>query len=130
MKFIHFTKIFVFLLLSLFFVSFIGVPEDINKALKEGDFGFLKENMNETVELVILEKENVYSKTQAEQILKNFFNSHKPIGFEVLHNGGSDKSKYYIGTLKTERKAFRVYYLLKVKNDKTLIYQLRIESDE
>ena len=86
--------------------------------------------MNETVELVILEKENVYSKTQAEQILKNFFVSHKPTSFEVLHNGGSDKSKYYIGTLKTERKAFRVYYLLKTKNDKTLIYQLRIESDE
>ncbi len=118
------------LFMSLTLVSFIGESDRINQALKEGDYKIIKENMYETVELVILEKENIYSKTQAEQILKQFFQTHKPIGFEVLHNGGSEKSQYYIGTLKTKRKNYRVYYLLKTKESESLIYQLRIESDE
>lgn len=119
-----------FLFFFFILVSFIGEPDKINQALKEGDYEIIKENMNETVELVILEKENVYSKIQAEQILKQFFQSHKPTGFEILHNGGSEKSQYYIGILKTQRKNYRVYYLLKTKESESLIYQLRIESDE
>jgi hypothetical protein len=130
MKLSYFTKITFIILMSLLLLSFVGVQDDIDNALKTGDYKFLGNNMNETVELVILEKENVYSKTQAEQILKNFFISHKPTGFEILHKGGGEKSKYFIGTLKTSRKSFRVYYLLKTKNEKSLIYQLRIESDE
>jgi len=115
---------------SLILLSFIGEPDEINKALKNGDYKIITENMNETVELVILEKENIYSRTHAEQILKQFFKTHQPIGFEILHNGGSKKSQYYIGTLKTKRKNYRVYYLLKIKESESLIYQLRIESDE
>ena len=118
---------FLFVLITAF--SFDS-PNSINKALKSGDYKVIKENMNQTVELVILDKENIYSKTQAEQILKQFFQAHKPIGFEILHNGGSEKSQYYIGTLKTRKNNYRVYYLLKTKDNKSLIYQLRIENDE
>ena len=119
-----------FIFVSLILLSFIGEPDEINKALKNGDYKIITENMNETVELVILEKENIYSRTHAEQILKQFFKTHQPTGFEILHNGGSEKSQYYIGTLKTKRKNYRVYYLLKTKESESLIYQLRIESDE
>ncbi len=115
----------VFLLLS-----FVGEPEDINNALKTGNVDVLKQKMNSTVELVILEKENIYSKVQAEQILKQFFTLHQPISFKVLHNGENDNSQYYIGSLKTKKETYRVYYLLKTKEKKTLLYQLRIEKDE
>jgi len=130
MKNLSVLKSISFLFLFIVLVSFIGEPDKINQALKEGDYKLIKENMNETVELVILEKENIYSKVQAEQILKQFFQSHQPTGFEILHNGGSEKSQYYIGTLKTKRKNYRVYYLLKTKESESLIYQLRIENDE
>lgn len=130
MKKSNFIKSIAFVLLAFVSLSFIGEPDEINKALRTGNTEVLKQNMNSTVELVILEKENVYSKTQAEQILKQFFSGHKPISFEILHNGGNDNSQYYIGSLKTENATYRVYYLLKTKDKKTLLYQLRIESDE
>lgn len=117
----------VFTVVSL---SFIGIPDNINTALKSGDTAALKKYMNSTVELVILDKENIYSKIQAEQVLKQFFSKHKPLVFEVLHHGSNDNSQYYIGSLKTEKETYRIYYLLKTKDKKTLIYQLRIESDE
>ncbi len=107
-----------------------GTSDNINKAIQSGDAFALKKYMNETVELVVLGEENVYSKTQAEQILKQFFSRNKPVKFEVLHNGGSDNSQYFIGSLKTERKTYRVYYLLKKKDGNDLLYQLRIEDDE
>jgi hypothetical protein len=111
-------------------MSFWAEPDEINAALKTGKVSVLKQAMNSTVELVILEKENVYSKIQAEQILKQFFQTHQPISFTVLHNGGSDNSQYYIGNLKTQKGTYRVYYLLKTKEKETLLYQLRIENDE
>lgn len=110
--------------------SFIGIPDDINEALKTGNTGVLKQKMNSSVELVILDKENIYSKTQAEQVLKNFFSANKPLSFKVIHNGGSNTSQYYIGSLKTETNTFRVYYLLKNKGNESKIFQLRIEKDE
>jgi len=116
--------------LATIFMAFISEPDDINKALKTGNTEILMQNMNSTVELVILEKENVYSKVQAEQILKQFFSNHEPVSFEILHNGGNESSQYYIGTLKTKRETYRVYYLLKTKDKLTLLYQLRIETDE
>jgi len=111
-------------------LSFIGIPENINDALKTGDTNALKKFMNSTVELVILDKENIYSKIQAEQVLKRFFTKHRPVKFDVLHHGSNDNSQYYIGSLKTDKETYRIYYLLKTKNNTTLIYQLRIESDE
>jgi hypothetical protein len=110
-------------------VSFLGLPDDVNNALKTGNVAVLKNHMNSTVELVILEQENVYSNIQAEQILKQFFQKNPPKTFEILHTGGNESSKYYIGSLKTDKNTFRVYYLLKTKDHKTLIYQLRIEKD-
>ena len=130
MKKLNFYKYLLIVLIATLSMSFKGETDSINAAFKNGDVSVLTLNMNETVELVILEKENIYSKTQAEQILKRFFSNHKPVGFEVLHNGGSKNSQYYIGSLKTEKGTFRVYYLLKNKDGKSRIFQLRIENDE
>ncbi len=122
---------YLFIFISSFFLfAFVGEPDNVNNALKSGNASALKQYMNSTVELVILEKENVYSNIQAEQILKQFFSQHKPESFQILHNGGNNNSQYYIGLLKTKTESFRIYYLLKIKDKKTLIYQLRIESDE
>jgi len=127
LKFIKFTAL---LIVALSYLSFVGVPDEISSALKTGNTKVLTQKMNTTIELVILDKENVYSNIQAEQILNQFFKTHQPISFKVLHSGGSENSKYYIGSLKTKNETYRVYYLLKTKEKTTLLYQLRIESDE
>ncbi|MBN2668901.1 MAG: DUF4783 domain-containing protein [Bacteroidales bacterium] len=118
------------LAISFWLYTFAGVPDEINVALGKGNTETLKQYFNQTIELVLLDKENVYSNVQAEQILKQFFTTNSPKSFEILHHGGNENSQYYIGTLKTERKSFRIYYLLKNKSGQNLLYQLRIEDDE
>jgi hypothetical protein len=105
------------------------IPSNIILALKTGNAKEIASNMNENVEMVILDKEGIYSKTQAEMILKDFFMNNPPRKFSLLHQGGKAESKYGIGDLETSDDTFRVYFLLKRKNEKTLIHQFRIEKE-
>ncbi|OFY19637.1 MAG: hypothetical protein A2W98_10255 [Bacteroidetes bacterium GWF2_33_38] len=106
------------------------IPPVIINALKVGNAAELAKNFNTEVELVILETEEVYSKAQSEIILKDFFAKNKPNDFKILHQGGKEDSKYGIGNLSTSNNVFRVYFLLKMKNEKLLIHQLRIEDND
>ena len=104
------------------------VPDEIILSLKSGNARVLSEYFNQNVELVVLDNDNVYSKAQAEQIVSNFFNTYKPEGFGVIHNGGKEGAKYVIGNLVTKNGNFRVYFLLKQNQGKDYIHQLRIEK--
>jgi len=104
------------------------IPDEIILSLKSGNATVLSEYFNQNVELVVLENDNVYSKAQAKQIVNNFFNSYKPVGFSVIHNGGKEGAKYVIGNLATNNGEFRVYFLLKQNQGKDYIHQLRIEK--
>ncbi|PID89607.1 MAG: DUF4783 domain-containing protein [Bacteroidia bacterium] len=106
------------------------IPSEIVEALKAGNSEHLAEFFNESIELVIFDSEEVYSKTQARLILENFFNKHKPSNFVLLHQGGKNNSQFAIGNLTTSYEIFRVYFLLKNGKDKNLIHELRIENEE
>lgn len=108
---------------------FDEIPIEIFDALKKGDSEKLSTYLNENVELVILDNENVYSRTQATLILADFFKKHKPENFVLLHQGGTDGSLFAIGNLSTSSDIFRVYFLLKKINSKYHIHQLRIELE-
>lgn len=105
------------------------ITDGIAKAIESGDARGLSGYFNSNVELAIQEMEGIYSKDQAELILKNFFTSHKPTGFVILHRGGKDASKYAIGSLSTPTKNYRVTILIKMKDDSPYIHQLRIEEE-
>ncbi len=49
------------------------IPNGISQALKTGNSKELVKYFNDNVEMVILDEEGIYSKTQAEMILKDFF---------------------------------------------------------
>lgn len=105
------------------------IPETIFAAMKVGNAEELSKHFNTSIELVILDQEDVYSKQQAEQIVRNFFLKHKVKSFRLLHQGGKEDAQYAIGTLETEKGDFRVYFLVKQKNDNAFIHQLRIELE-
>ncbi len=105
------------------------IPRDIAIAFKVGNAEELSRFFNNNIELVILDKEDVYSKAQAEQIIDNFFTDHFPKTFQIIHQGGGDETQFAIGKLVTFNGTFRVYLLLKTKNDKPFIHQLRIEKE-
>jgi hypothetical protein len=104
------------------------IPEDIEKALKLGNATELAKHFNTNIELVVGKNEDVYSKSQAQVILKDFFVNHKPTAFKIIHKGG-DKAKFVIGSLETETNKYRVYFFLKDKDGSALIHKLRIEED-
>jgi hypothetical protein len=77
-------------------------------AFKAGNAAKIAAYFSENVDLSILESENLYSRSQAEQILKNFFVNHKPIDFTIVHKGKSGQSEYFIGELTCSDAIFRV----------------------
>jgi uncharacterized protein DUF4783 len=105
------------------------IPRDIAIAFKVGSAEELAKYFNNTIELVLLDKEDVYSKVQAQQIVDNFFIEYYPKNFEFIHQGGKGESKFAIGKLETFNGTFRVTLLIKLSNDKPLIHQLRIETE-
>ena len=105
------------------------IPRDIAIAFKVGNAEELARYFNNTIELVIIDKEDVYSNIQAQQIIDNFFTDHYPKSFEFIHQGGKGESKFAIGKLVTFNGTYRVTIYLKLKNDKPFIHQLRIETE-
>lgn len=106
------------------------IPPKIFDAMKVGNATELAKHFNSSVELVILDKEDVYSKQQAEQILKSFFDKNKVKAFTLLHQGGKEGAQYAIGNLETVAgKTYRVYFLVKESGGKPLIHQMRIEEE-
>lgn len=122
--------IFISLIACMFSLDVSGedIPRVIVSAFGSGDASALAGYFNSTIELTINNKEEIYSKTQAEVILKDFFAKNPPKSFSILHQGGKESSKYAIGNLKTAKGSYRITFLLKSVNSKIFIHQLRIEN--
>ncbi|MDA3909916.1 MAG: DUF4783 domain-containing protein [Bacteroidales bacterium] len=105
------------------------IPVKIFKAIEIGDVENLSVHFSESIELIILDQEDIYSRQQANLILKDFFNKNRPTKFTVLHQGGTEKAKYAIGKLVTSSGTYRVHFLVKMKDGKPLIHQLRIQEE-
>jgi len=131
---IGFRKIFMLLIFLTGFDFMVysnpqGIPEGISLAFKAGNSMELAKYFNSNIELVVIQQEDIYSKIQAERILRDFFKNFPPKKFTILHYGGKKDSKYTIAELITDNTTFRVYFLLKIREGKLLIYQLRIEKE-
>lgn len=109
-------------------VSVAQIPDGIVVSFQTGNDASLAGFFNENVELVVETHDDVYSKSQAQQIVAEFFKSNKPKSFNIIHQGGKDGARYAIGSLTTTTGSFRVYFLLKNKNNNSYIHQLRIEK--
>ena len=109
-------------------VSFAQIPDEVILSLKKGNATTLSNYFNQNIELVVLDKDDVYSKDQARQIVSSFFSNNPPQRFTIIHQGGKEGARYAIGNLTTPRGVFRVYFLLKENGEKLYIHQLRIEK--
>lgn len=107
-----------------------SIPGELSLAFKTGNVERISEYLNSTVELVILDKEDFYSKKVAKSILSDFFRDYPAREFVIKHQGGQNDANFAIGNLKTTKGSFRVYFLLKKVDSSPLIHQLRIEKDD
>lgn len=107
----------------------IDIIEEVSSHIKEANIKELSLYFDVTVELTIQERENSYSKAQAEIILKNFFMKYPPKSFKVMHRGTSEKGgKYLIGLLTTENGgSFRTSVIIIEKEAQFYVQQIRFE---
>ena len=107
----------------------VKIPGGISMAFKQGNATELSKFINSTVELRVLDKEDFYKKNVAESILKDFFTAYKTRDFVIRHQGGTNDAQYAIGSMKTEKGDFRVYFLLKKVDQELLIHKISIDPD-
>lgn len=122
------------LLLSLFIALTFAVSaqnfSEIGAALQSGNSSAIAKYFDGNVELTILNTEAVYSKSQAEMVIKNFFSSNSPRSYKVVHNGDSGSgAKFQIGELVTSGGTYRTYVYAKEKMGAMLIQEIRIEKN-
>jgi len=113
----------IFCAIPMLVAQTVEVPNVILTALNNGDASQISNYLNSNVELFIENKNDVFSKVQATQIITDFFRKNHVTSFQLLHKGNKDAASFAIGTLKTATGNFRLYVLTR-KNE---IQQLRIE---
>ena len=108
----------------------MDILTDIGNAIRSGDAHSVARYFSSTVDLTILQQEEVYSKAQAEQVLRDFFSKNTPRSFNLIHKGVSKEgAKYAIGTLVTAQGTqYRTYFFVKQGNSGEFIQELRFEK--
>lgn len=123
-------KLYITLLLVSFKAfSSTDITDDIANAIKTGNSKALSAFFTDNVDLKVLAQEDVYSKAQAELIVKDFFTKHNVKSFTIEHKSTKNESRFAIGKLESSNGKFRVYFLLKKSAGKLKIQQFRIEPE-
>ncbi len=120
---------FLYVCLGVSQVHALNLPQGIVEALENGDAKNMSKYFNSSIELIFSQSQGVYAKSQAEQILKNFFDNNGPV-FKykhIHHTSSKDNTQYnYIGQLYTSKGTYRVNIYMKNQ----CIHQMRIESND
>ncbi len=117
----------LFILLGTSSFGSLDLFEDIANSLRSGDAKAVSRFFGSTVDLTIINQEEVYSKMQAEQILRDFFSKNTPRSFTIIHQGLSKEgARYAIGNLTTAQGVvFRTYFFVKTQGGSSIIQELR-----
>lgn len=124
--------IFVLLLLPAVAFANQGNPglEIISTALNSGDVETLSKYFADNVEISIQDKEQIYPKAKATEVMRSFFETNKPKAFSIVHKGTSreNSDQYCIGTLSANTGSYRVYLYLKVSGSNITIQEIRMDK--
>jgi antitoxin component YwqK of YwqJK toxin-antitoxin module len=123
----HLFALFVAGVLFSSFTLFSSIDEVIS-AMKTGNASEIARFFDNTVEINMPQKNNSYSKSQAELVLKDFFNTNPVKAFETIHKGENSGSQYCIGTLVTKNGSFRTTIFMKQKGDKQVLQEITFEN--
>ena len=128
------------LILSFLLCFLVGPPlkasqtdivNELTANLKAANTREISKHFASTVELILLNEEDVYSKAQAEIILKDFLYKHKPTSASVVHRLDSNPNyRFAVIDLETENGSFRTSISLKDTGGRFLITEMRIEFDK
>jgi hypothetical protein len=122
------TSFFIFFLALAPFL--IQAQSDLGTALGKGDIAGISAHLGDKVELTIGSREEVLAKSAVQVRLREFYASHVPKGFKMMHAGNSkgNDSNYQIGELATDKGAYRVYLYFSQQASGRVVTELRFEQ--
>lgn len=107
------------------------IIDNLSAHFKAGNAKEIASSFASSVDLIIIDEEDVYSKAQAEQILRNFFTKYAPQKSAVIHLINANPNfRFGILSLQTKNGKFRVSITMKKSNNAFFITELRIEPDK
>ena len=122
--------LFLALLVTLSVIAGMDIISDVAVAIRSGNAREIAKYFNSNVDLTLLTEEEVYSKTQAEQVLQDFLSKNTPRSFTIVHQGVKVGAKYAIGNyVSTQGATYRVYFFVKQNGNSEVIQDLRFEKE-
>ncbi len=123
-------KIFTLALVStlLFSFTFRLSIDEVVTAMKSGNASQVSRFLDNTVDITLPDKSNSYSRSQAEQVIRDFFTNNSVRSFDIIHKGDNSGAQYCIGSLVTRTGIYRTTIFMKQKGDKQVIQEIRFEG--
>jgi hypothetical protein len=106
------------------------IYDELADAIRAGDAHHIAGFFDAKVNLALSNQEDVYSKAQAELLIRDFFSKNPVKSFTLVHKGSSKEgSLFAVGTLNsTNNKSFRVSFVMKSVKGTNTIQELRFEN--
>jgi orotate phosphoribosyltransferase-like protein len=132
MKKIYKTTFLTILFIASVFAANAQEPlEDVINGIRSANIPAISKYFDKFVTITINNNQSVYSNTQGEMVLKDFFAKNPAKEFTVMQQGatsGGNDSKYAIGNLVTAGGSFRIYVVLKHKENIYILQEIRFEK--
>lgn len=108
----------------------VDIADDLATNFRQGNSKEIAKSFAPSIELIIIDQEDVYNRAQAEQILKDFFLKNQPSKTSIIHKlSNSPNYRLTILSLTTKTEKFRVTVTMKKTGNAFLITELRIEPE-
>ena len=101
--------------------------DDITSAIRVGNAGELSRYLDNRVDIYLPEKNDSYSKIQADMIIRDFFSTNGVRNFVVRKMGFSGGTEYCVGVLQTRNGDYRTTLFTRQKGDRQLLQELRFQ---
>jgi Domain of unknown function (DUF4783) len=101
--------------------------DDVASAIRSGNVAQLSSYLDNRVDITLPEKSDTYSKTQAEMIIRDFFQTNEVQNFQVKHKGENGGSEFCIGLLKTRNGDYKTVLFMKWKADRQLLQEIQFQ---
>ena len=126
----------IYLIFTLIF-SFTGPADELKvesidpiiEALDQGSSSQLAQYFDTSIQLNLNGKQGNYSRSQAEQVLKEFFRKNPPDSFSVVYSSQKKaRINSYVGNYQSFNRAFKVFLKVSEKDNSLRLYSLEFVS--
>jgi Domain of unknown function (DUF4783) len=97
-------------------------------AIRSGNVNQLSTFFDISVDISLPDKSDTYSKTQAEMVIGDFFNTNGVQNFKITQQGESGGTFFCAGILQTRAGNYRTTLFFKHKGDKHFLQEIRFQT--